>query len=247
VILSLPRCGSTTMARLLNCHPDIRCLIEPFHAGNYEGRFHRLAVSFSVDFALELIWTKWNGIKHVWVPGGAPFAENPELNDRIALGPDRKIVLMRRRNLLRRAISNLICRQTGYWVGDRAGFCDRLSATDLDPVEPEVLRRQIDRDREAIERCVRSLGESSAQVYTLYYEDVFRDGQSQAERLLVVNTLLDFLDFIPVTATEFANHWERHFDPAENRWASDDIYRMIPGVELVEEAVGCDETGWLFR
>ena len=235
------------MTRLLNCHPDIRCLSEPFHPGNYEGKFHQLALSFSVDFALEMIWSKWNGIKHVWIPDGTPFKNHEEWNDRIGTGPDRKVILMRRRNLLRRAVSNLICAQTGYWIGTRDGFCDRLKNIELNPVEPETLRIQIDRDRGAMDRCIRSLEAANAQVRTICYEDFFREDQNRQDRLQTVNGILDFLGFSPVTEEKFVERWERHFDPGENRWATEEVYRKIPGVEAVEAAVGSDETGWLFR
>src|ERR1700690_3290485 len=104
VIDSLPRTGSTTLARLLNCHPDIRCLIEPFHP-LYHGHFHVMAMQAkSVEPVLNLIRHRWNGIKHVWeVRDDWPFRDHPELNEAVALNADR-IICLERRNLLRRYV-----------------------------------------------------------------------------------------------------------------------------------------------
>src|SRR5262245_4712708 len=94
VIVSLPRSGSTTLARLLNCHEQVRCLIEPFHPRRYGGRFHSLAVNRSVRHTLAAIWTEWNGIKHVWDTRGFPFFRRTELNNDVILQAGCKIVLL---------------------------------------------------------------------------------------------------------------------------------------------------------
>jgi hypothetical protein len=39
LVFSLPRCGSTTLRRILNCHPRLRCLEEPFNPFNYDGKY----------------------------------------------------------------------------------------------------------------------------------------------------------------------------------------------------------------
>ena len=66
---------------VLNCHPDIRCLREPFNpdqAGNtYLGRVHDLG---SLDVVLRHIWRGYNGVKHVWEPSGWPFGRGMGFN-----------------------------------------------------------------------------------------------------------------------------------------------------------------------
>jgi hypothetical protein len=247
VIYSLPRCGSTAMANLLNCHPGIRCLIEPFYEARYEGRFHKLAVNFSIDFALEMIWDRWNGIKHVWLPGGGPFEGKPEYNERILLGPKRKLIVMLRRNLLRRAVSNLVCTQTGYWIGTRAEFQQRLASTVLRPLDSVALREWIARDFEASNSLLNQLRAHRADYRVVYYEDLFDQQRDRAGQLVLMNDLLDFLQFRPITEEEFAGQWQQLLNPEENRWASADVYEILPGARQVDEAIGCEETGWLFR
>jgi sulfotransferase family protein len=248
VVLSLPRSGSTTLARLLNCHKDIRCLIEPFHPKRYAGKFYNAAADErSLDSVLNAIWSKCNGIKHVWESSGWPFEDRPELNDRIVLGPNRRLIFMIRRNLLRRIVSNFISRQTKFWIGTKEEFHERLQSVQLRELSPETVLKQIRSDREAIAHRLESFADRSADVMTLYYEDVFREDASQADQFDVVNSTLEFLGFSQLTLDVFAGEWQHHFDPALNQWASAEVYRRIPGIDRIEEQVGSDESGWLFR
>ena len=106
LIMSLPRCGSTTLMNVLNCHPDIRCLREPFNpdqAGNtYLGRVHDLG---SLDVVLRHIWRCYNGVKHVWEPSGWPFGRGMGFNLALAMRPDVRILLLTRTNHLQRIVS----------------------------------------------------------------------------------------------------------------------------------------------
>ena len=247
IILSLPRCGSTSLANLLNCHDDIRCLIEPFHPKRYGGRFFELAARRSPGATLNLIWTQWNGVKHVWESNGWPFMESPHFNDEILLGQDLKVILVIRRNLLRRIVSNHISRQTNFWIGTRSEFCARLQSSQLSPLNSVTVRRQIKMDQDAVTRCSRLLADHGVQFMTLSYEDFFYESASNAKGFLLTNSLVSFLGFSPIDFRTFEERWLQHFDPTINRFASSEVYRRIPEIDKIESEVGCAETGWLFR
>jgi hypothetical protein len=248
VIFSLPRSGSTTLARLLNAHKDIRCLVEPFHPKRYGGKLNALSTNeLSLDSVLETIWSRWNGIKHVWESNGWPFRERPKLNGHIALGANRSIVFIIRRNLLRRAVSNYISRQTQYWIGTRAEFVKHLDRAELGELDPAVISRQIRADQRALADYSDSFSRNAVRVTTLYYEDMFCETASRRDQFQFINTLLAFLQFDSITWETFVSIWERHFDPSLYRWASPDVYRRIPGIDRIEEEIGSDQTGWLFH
>jgi hypothetical protein len=247
IVLSLPRCGSTTLATVLSLHKDISCLIEPFHPGRYHGRFHELAKRYSPDSILDMIWTRWSGIKHVWEANGFPFIEQPMLNNQIILGPNRKIILIIRRNLLRRFISNHICRQTHFWIGTQAEFRARLQNTEFKPLNPNAVLRQIKRDQEALAGCLQLLSNHNTQFVTLFYEDIFGEQAHAEQQLQIVNSMVEFLNFTPISSDIFSSQWQHHFDPEVNKWASTDVYQRIPKIAEIEAEVGSNETGWLFQ
>ena len=246
LILSLPRSGSTSLARLLNCHHQIRCLIEPFHPGRYEGRFFTLATEASLESALRLIWTKWNGVKHVFESNGWPFSDTPVLNDKL-ITVSKRIIFLTRRNLLRRFISNYICAHTQYWIGDKEEFSARLKQVQLRPLDPARVLAHIRRDRDAVEQRLSFIAGQGLQLRHLYYEDFYRADASSQEQLGLINSLFGFLQFEPITLEFFVRSCEQHFSADANQWASPEVYRRIPAIDQIEDQVGSDETGWLFQ
>jgi hypothetical protein len=247
LILSLPRTGSTNLVDVLNQHRDIRCLSEPFGPQNYDGRFYRLAdTPEGLDAALELIRDRWNGIKFVRDSSGYPFRGRPHLNDRVIAAPSVRILLLRRRNLLRRFVSLHLSRQTGKWNGPRAEFASMLEKRTLLPLEPDAVLRQLETDRDEMTSLQQSLAQREADVMTLHYEDLYRDDATSRERVAMVNRILAFLRFAPITEEAFHRGWRQLLE-THNRWASPEVYRRIPGIEEVESRCGSDETGWLFH
>jgi hypothetical protein len=246
LILSLPRSGSTSLARLLNCHQRVRCLVEPFHPRRYGGRFYNLAREASMEAALRLIWTRWNGVKHVWEASGWPFIDRPTLNDKLVV-VSQKVIFLMRRNLLRRFVSNYICQHTQYWIGVKEEFYTRLNQIQLGPLDPALVLTQIRRDRDAVEQRLSFIADQGIHVRCLYYEDFYRAEASSRERLDVVNSLFAFLQVEPITLEYFMRNCQLHFSAAVNQWASPDVYRRIPAIDQIENEVGSDETGWLFR
>src|SRR6185436_5163570 len=94
VIFTLARTGSTTLIKLLNCHPTIKSIFEPFNTGNrspISNRADLLRHSHGIDIALQWVWQQCNGIKHVWHPNGWPFADDPSLNEKVLFAPGAKI------------------------------------------------------------------------------------------------------------------------------------------------------------
>lgn len=248
IVISLPRTGSTSLARLLDCHKQINCLIEPFHPSNYGGKFHvAIQNEKTFDSVLELVWAKWNGIKHVWDVGGWPFTDHPEFNTRMLLSPRTKIIFLTRRNLLQRFVSNYFCRQINYWIGDKSEFHSRLDNIQIRSLEPEQVRIAIQQDIAEIERCWNFIADNNLPAIHLCYEHLFRTGASKAEQLEITNSILKFLGFKCVDQESFSENWQYCFDSSINQWSSAELYYRIPGIDRIEKEIGSDETGWLFR
>jgi hypothetical protein len=247
VVDTLPRTGSTTLARLLNCHPDIKCLIEPFHPRRYEGQFHRMALDAqSVEPALNLIWHRWNGIKHVWdASRGWPFSQNLELNDHIPLGASH-VIFLDRRNRLRRYVSGVISVQLNFWIGTRQQFQARLENACLKELDPAVVLLELEKDKAAIERRLQLMRARNIPHMHRFYEELFEEGVSLATQFEIMNKILGFLGFREVSQDIFEKEWTPLLDRATYQWASPETYRMIPGIERLEREIGSDETGWLF-
>lgn len=247
VIFSLARTGSTTLALLLNCHKHITCFIEPFNPDHYKGQYHQLAVKSSVETALETLWPRCNGFKHVWYPDGWPFREKPSLTRDIVLNPQYRILFLLRRNLLQRVVSNMVSEQLDFWFGTRAEYARRISNAKLTPLDPELVRGRIQSDVAAMKYWHSAFEHAESDVMTLHYEDFYAPESTDTERLAAINAILTFLRFERITAERFKTSYADHITPHVHKWATPDIYSRIPGIDLIEGEVGSDETGWLFR
>lgn len=247
VIDGLTRTGSTTLANLLSCHPDVKCLIEPFHPRRYDGHFHKMAVAQeSVGPALNLIWFRWTGIKHVWESNGWPFSQSPRLNDGVVLGA-RKVLFLQRRNLLRRSISSSISRQLRFWIGRREEFLSRLEEVQLSDINPDIIADEIKRDQAAVKQRLDLLRNNNVQTMSIFYEDLYTDKVTRRQQLMMINEIFAFLEFRTVTEEQLAFEWAHLLDPDTHRWSSPDVYRRIPRIKEIEDRLGCNATGWLFE
>src|SRR5262249_26253559 len=116
LVYCLARTGSTTLVRMVNCLPGTRCLNEPFNPNNLGGRhLRRVVEEASVAPALSSLSTEWNGIKQVWDPSGWPFPAGSKYNEELLRQCGGPIVILSRRNALKRVVSSQISEQTKVW------------------------------------------------------------------------------------------------------------------------------------
>lgn len=248
VIDGMTRTGSTTLARLLSCHSDISCLMEPFHPRRYQGQFHQMALrAGSVTSALALIWHRWVAFKHVWeVDTGWPFTGHPELNDGIVLAGG-SVIFLRRRNLLRRYVSAAVSRRLTFWVGTRDEFVARLEETQLPELAPDRVRNALEQDIQANERRACLLETNGIRWMPVFYEDIYSRHLTNDQRLSMIDSILQFLGFEQIGQEKFQRQCLPLLDPDTYRWASAETYLKIPGITDIERELGCERTGWLFR
>jgi LPS sulfotransferase NodH len=250
IVLSLPRCGSTTLMNALNCHPVIRCLREPFNpdqsGDEYLGRVHDLA---SLDLAITSIWQTHNGFKHVWDPSGWPFGCGMEFNLHLATRPGTRVLLLTRKNHLQRIVSYELAVQTNLWQredlpltdGSQTGPGSRLTL-----VDPAMLRRNIYLARIAVETVKGTLMNNQVPFFQVSYEELFAPYATIGEGLRRLNEIADFL-----SAGPFADNAERQahdlFDADLHKLNTVLTYRAVPNAETIESLCGNEENGHLFE
>ena len=145
MIFTPTRTGSTTLQRLLNCHPAVHCVWEPFNPthGAIAGVGREIRDFADLEAALQHLSTRSNGFKHVWRPGGFPFPEGSGLNDRMLLRGDSKVIMLGRRNALQRAISEHISKQMRIWTIDCEAHRQRIEQHVFQPLDIEMLREDM--------------------------------------------------------------------------------------------------------
>ncbi len=156
--------------------------MEPFSAdwgGNVRARVSGLP---SLKREIARLWRRYNGFKHVWEPGGFPFDGQPEFNDYILTQAADRVVVLNRRNVLRRIVSWHISDQVNVfhlWQdGDRA----KLLNHDFRPLDKNAIRTQLAHERETFASVRQRLDEAGSSYKIVWYEDIFRTEPSRAAR-----------------------------------------------------------------
>ena len=150
---SATRCsGSNSLVEILQCHPSLQILNEPFNENfhtwepgnpNYRDRVHDID---SLDGVLAEILAAYSGIKVL------SYQLTPELLDHLVLRPDLHVIVLRRRNLLAAAVSNLVALQTNLWKTWDAERRLEEYYQQLEPLDIDDVRGVDDMDEEPARR-----------------------------------------------------------------------------------------------
>lgn len=230
---------------LLNCHPDVRCLLEPFNprwGDMYARRVHDLA---SLDSTITGIWDTHNGIKHVWDYSGWPFGKDMAYNLRLTAQQGVQVILLTRRNELQRQLSLEIAMQTNIW--HLGNIASAGGVRTLSPLDPVSLHRNICLAREATELVRNALRANRAPFAELSYEDIYTPSTDLSRALERVNETLAFLGAGPLPSGTPLVRAGHLLDPAVYKVNSELSYRRIPNIEEIETVCGNDETGHVFN
>jgi LPS sulfotransferase NodH len=246
IIFSLPRCGSTTLARALNCYPGIRCALEPFIPDNQDSRKNEISNAEALEQALAGIWRSYNGIKHVWYPNW-PFGKALDLNRALVQRPDVKIIFLTRRNELRRLVSTEMSWQTNVWGKYTEADRERARGYDYQQLSTVQIEHQLQSVASGISFLKDAIRAAGTSVLELQYEDLLADHVFLADRLQLLSRLREFIDAPTPCDAQADFAVARLLDPVMNKLNLPDTYQRIPNIAEIEQRFGSDESGWLFK
>lgn len=244
-MLALGRTGSTTLRHVLDCHPALGCLHEPFNPDR-RGSRGRITDGTTLRRELRELRVRACGFKHVWDPDGWPFPSGSALNRVLATEPGQRILFLNRRNVLRRLVSVQMSAQAKAWTVDDA---DRATIREFPfaPLDRGALGRLLSRELDTIAAFRRAITASGNPCLDLWYEDLFDPALSVDVQAAKIDEIFGFLgiDARP-SPTERARMCAL-LRPARGPVNSDASYRRVPGIDDVEAQFGSDATGYLFR
>jgi hypothetical protein len=247
IIFSAARCGSTTLVRCLNCHPDIECIQEPFNPRHFSGSYLGCVSDVgSLDDTLRELWTTYDGIKHVWHSSGWPFEGKPELNRHLLLNSADRLLFLNRKNALRRIVSHEISLQTGVWSIFGQEERARLTHFPFRPLDIPSIKAQLLTTEIAIAEYRELLDKTKATYLDVCYEQLYDPGLTLEERDQTFNRIVTFVLGKPVDDERVLASIQQLCEPLNTRLNSEQIYRLIPGIDEVEQQCGAETTGWLF-
>lgn len=248
LLFSLPRCGSTTLMHMLNCHPEIRCSYEPFNENRTDiPNFKQIENRETLDAVLDQVWERYNGIKHVCVPAGWPFPAQPTLNRSLLLRAGQRVIFLHRRNLLQQIVSNEMAMQTRIVTIDRAEDRDRIAGFRFEPIKEKTVAQRLTIWKREIRNHREALLRHGIKFLELRYEELFDAAHTAMQRREMLEEVFLSLGRDPAAEGIDYVRIDALFDPARSKVNSADTYRLVPGIERIESLCGSWENGWLFR
>jgi hypothetical protein len=237
ILFAHPRSGSTTLAHVLNRHPALRILIEPFLEDPPPGHPEHLEPivdAASLDARLSHIFETYNGIKTIcW-----PLAD--ELYAHMLSQEQYRVIFLRRKNILKASVSCAISRRIGVWAKPELPQNPGPLYAALGEIPLSEIVEWIDAVQEAMDRYEAILDSRPPHmVMKVIYEDLYEATPMQKQ---TIRSVFSFLGLRPIP-------WEQMqdlFDRGENQMNSVETYRLVPNYREVDEIGSQKGYGSLF-
>lgn len=236
-----PRSGSSSLYHILQAHPHLNILEEPFNENfvrwdaahkNYRELVHDIP---SLDAQIADIFTVYNGLKLL------DYQLPADLAVHLLQRPDCRIVFLRRRNLLQAVVSVLIAEQTRLWkkwemTQPLEAYYQNLQPLDLQDIQQRVttLKQRLDFFESVIDE------RAQHDVVKLVYEDLYFADMSDQQRQIAA--IWRVLKIPPL-------EWERqqyYLQPEAVKINSSATYALLPNAREIDEVCGSEITGRLF-
>ena len=234
------RSGSNSLVSILNLHSKINLAIEPFSKERHgwpENERKNLGETKTLDrldCILRELEENYTGFKHL-------ISQLPrELNECLLTERDFIVVFLQRQNFLKSVISKLIAEQTAIWTASDKKRSNKPQT--LEPLNVEDVRQKVASLKNDLDNYITVISKSKTPLHRVYFEDLFT--APEEIKLDHLQSIFEFLGF------EFPKDKEeeiRELVSSKQKITDLDFYRLVPNIQQIEDELGSDETGFLFR
>ena len=242
IFFAHPRSGSSSLYQILQLHPELNILEEPFNQNftrwdrnnkNYLELVHDIP---SLDIQVAEIFTTFNGVKMLDYQLPADLAVH--MLQRL----DCKVIFLRRRNLLQSVVSVLIAEQTRLWkrwemTKPLDEYYRDLQPLDIQDIQQRVtdLKQRLDFFESIVD--IRSKDE----VIKFTYEDLYFSETAQQNRQIAA--IWNLLKIAPLELERY----QYYLQPEAVKINSAATYAFLPNAREIQQSCGNNATGWLFE
>jgi LPS sulfotransferase NodH len=159
---------------------------------------------------------------------------------------DAKVIMLRRRNALQRAISERISQQMGVWTIYTEQDRRHIRQHQFGPLDIEMLRQDIAVVQAEEKRLYELIAASGKAWRDVSYEDFFSAAASMDSGMAVLQSLWKFLGVEALVDPARLEMVRQLFDPALTGFGNAGAYERVPNIQEVEKALGHDATGHVF-
>ena len=236
------RSGSSSLLKILQLHPDLHLVEEPFHEDfaswgpdnpNYRDQIHDQA---SLDKQLDTIFATYNGLKVL------EYQLPDDLIAHLLQRPDRHVLFLRRRNLLQSVVSAMIGQQTQLWkTWDMTQPLEEYYRH-LQPLDIGEVKQQISGLQEHLDYCEKTVNNrSGTPALKLIYEDLYFAPEDQRNQQ--IDSIWPWLGIAPLASEQL----QYYLTPKTAKVNSATTYAYLPNAQEIEQECGNERTGWLYK
>lgn len=242
ILFAHPRSGSSSLYQILQLHPDLNILEEPFNEHftewnpNNKNYLSRVFDIPSLDAQLADIFLAYNGVKVL------DYQLPDDLAVHLLQRSDCKIIFLRRQNLLQSVVSVLIAEQTHLWkkwemIKPLEEYYHNLQSLDIAEIQGRI--RSIKGHLDFFESIIDT--RSAREAIKLTYEELYFASPAQRDKL--IDDMWELLEVTPLAQESY----QSYLLPEAAKINSAETYSFIPNVREIEQLCGNDETGWLYK
>jgi hypothetical protein len=250
IIFTHTRSGSSSLAQILNMHPEIKLISEPFNKNlqtrrnpNLVPLINEIKNTKTLSNFLEILNKEYKGMKHIF------FHIPPKMNRTLLANKDYKIIFLSRKNLLKSIISRRISKKINLW-GTGALTPEQLreiiKEKKFKPLEISTVKRDIQETKDFIDHYKEFLEENNIDFLELNYEQLYGSDISINEKLNIINRIFDFLGYKKIRDPKILEKIRGRLDYKGRKVNNGDTYKTIPNIEEINRALGNNQTGYLF-
>ncbi len=227
--------------QILNLHPDINLMHEPFNEeretweGDNKNYLNETKTTADLDRVLGDIHHSYNGFKHL------AYQLSEELTEHLLKDKGYEVIFLHRRNHLKSMVSAFVAEQTSVWTPEEKAH--KGEPKSLEPLDIEEMRKEIEYLKHDLKAYRLMAQQAGVPLLEITYEDLFAEFEDE-ERLEKVKEIFRFLgvSFPDEKLAEI----ERLLSP-KRKITGNGTYDLIPNIKEVEQELGSEENGFLFR
>lgn len=189
LIFAHPRSGSTALMQILNLHPDINLMHEPFNEeretwveGN-KNYINDTKTTEDLDRSLDDVHKTRNGFKHL------AYQLPEELTEHLIKNKGYKIIFLHRQNHLKSMVSAFIAEQTSVWTPEEKE--QNGEPKSLEPLNIGEMRKEIEHLKHDLNMYLSMARQAGKPLLEIIYEDLFTE--SEDTRIEKIEVIFAFL------------------------------------------------------
>lgn len=239
IIFSWTRTGSSNLGHIIELHPKIKYIAEPFNIKKKIITKKPNNISELKKSLQEEIWPYCNCIKH-------NHGLSKRQNEYLLTHPQHNIIFLYRKNALKRAISQQIALKTNVWGlnEEKTRKIEKMKNISLPMLDIKAIKNEMNSYLAEVAYYKKIMTENNKIWFDITFEDLFENLNNRKIKLKLIKKIFDFIevDKLIDNSVEEQIYWK--LDPNNMKQSKYYKYKDIPNFDKIVN-LGSTKYGYL--